>query len=433
MTDPEPKTPTLTFQPTDLNPIEQTLTDTAKKDTQTDAHLIPINNGAFGCIFYPGIQCNGTIETRHYITKIQKQTHVTENEQYISQKIRDHISGYRNYFAPIMKQCPVQITKKYVDDIKKCDLFKEETLLTFQKKQYVSNKIRYLGTRTLKTYLFDIASGKVDPREPRKHSMGIFFWSTLLRTHVRLLDAVRRLLKIDVIHLDIKYGNVMIDPDTRNPVLIDFGISVDHSKLVSSPPTSKDTSSYSTRAFYIYDTYTAWCFDIFLCNYIVHRIRLDKDDSKVSTKEEIESILKEFQYGNSQKYPDQTKTRNDIFSVSIVSSEKIQAFRDRMVSEFASRPWKEIYEQCVQTNYSTWDNYSIATMYLGMLDMLNNNKREAFTQIETASSSASSSSNSSTILDEYMKIIESIVYSPTKTRPGIKETRAQLRRLQKRL
>jgi hypothetical protein len=69
-------------------------------------------------------------------------------------------------------------------------------------------------------------------------------------------------------------------------------------------------------------------------------------------------------------------------------------------------------------------------MYLGMLDMLNNNKREAFTQIETASSS---SSNSSTILDEYMKIIESIVYSPTKTRPGIKETRAQLRRLQKRL
>ena len=416
--------PTLTAQPTDVNPVEKQLSLIAKdkNDTKNDAHMIPINHGAFGCIFYPGIQCDGQLESRHYITKIQKQTHVTENEQYISEQIRKHIPNYRGFFAPIMKQCPVQITKKYVNDIKQCDLFKEETLQTFQKKKYVSNKIRYLGTRTIKSYLFDIASGKIDPREPRRTvPMGVFFWTALFKTHIRLLDALRRLLKINIVHMDIKNGNVMIEPDTYKPILIDFGISIDQSRLVE-----HNNNKYKTQAFYIYDTYTTWCFDIFLCNYIVHKANINRpeDQDKVSTKKEIESILREFQYGSAEKYPEQTKTRNDIFAVALIHPEKIQSFREQMVAEFAERPWKEIYDQCTQTNYQTWDNYGIATMYLSMLDMLNYSKRDAFGIIE-----AVQTAKQTPVLEEYTKIIESIVYSPTNKRPHIYTVRKQLRKL----
>ncbi len=429
----EKHNPTLTQQPTDFNPVEKQLatnenatnektTNEKTTNQKSDEHMIPINHGAFGCIFYPGIQCDGQLETRHYITKIQKQTAVTENEQYISQQIRKHIPNYRSFFAPIMKQCTVQITKKYVDDIKQCDLFKEETLQTFQKKKYVSNKIRYLGTRTIKTYLFDIASGKVDPGEPRKSiPMGVFFWTALLKTHIRLLDAVRRLLKLNVVHMDIKYGNVMVDPDTHNPILIDFGISIDQSRLVE-----PDNHNNQNQAFYIYDTYTTWCFDIFLCNYIVHRININApgNQHKVSTKDEIESIWTEFQYGSVEKHPEQNKTRNDIFTFSLIAQEKIQAFREQMVAEFAGRPWKEIYDQCTQTNYQTWDNYGIATMYLSMLDMLNYSKREAFGILESVQTT-----NKMPILEQYMKIIESIVYSPANARPTIYTVRKQLRKL----
>ena len=424
----EKRNPTLTQQPTDYNPAEKHLSlidvdqtkNNQKNDTKSDAHMIPINHGAFGCIFYPGIQCDGHLETRHYITKIQKQTHVTENEQYISQQIRERIPNYRGFFAPIMKQCPVQITKKYVNDIKQCDLFKEETLQTFQKKKYVSNKIRYLGTRTIKSYLFDIASGKIDPSEPRRTvPMGVFFWTALLKTHIRLLDAVRRLLKINVVHMDIKNGNVMIEPDTHKPILIDFGISIDQSRLVE----HNNNNKTKNQAFYIYDTYTTWCFDIFLCNYIVHKV---SDPDKVSTKEEIESILKEFQYGSAEKYPEQTKTRNDIFTVALIHPEKIQSFREQMVAEFAERPWKEIYDQCTQTNYSTWDNYGVATMYLSMLDMLNYSKRDAFAIIETVQTAKQTPV---LVLEEYMKIIESIVYSPANKRPHIYTIRKKLRKL----
>ena len=52
---------------TDLNPAEKRETGQDKDDS---IHLI--NEGAYGCIFHPGISCRGTKENRNYITKIQK-------------------------------------------------------------------------------------------------------------------------------------------------------------------------------------------------------------------------------------------------------------------------------------------------------------------------------------------------------------------------
>lgn len=93
----EKRTPTITYQPTDVNPVEKTLAmtpetpengdDEYQEDGESESIAL-LNEGAYGCIFYPGIRCDGKIENRRYITKIQKKTHVTDNEYDVSRRIR---------------------------------------------------------------------------------------------------------------------------------------------------------------------------------------------------------------------------------------------------------------------------------------------------------------------------------------------------------
>lgn len=452
------KTPTLINIPSDANPIEKTLTNTPETpetndpedDVDPNAESAVINSGAFGCMFFPGIRCDGKLENKHYITKIQKKTHVTDNEIYISRRIRKKIRGYRNFFAPISKQCRVKMTKKYANDIRKCVLFKKEKDEEIEHEPFVSNKIRFLGNETVKTYLFHIASGKVDPTKPHILPMGELFWNAVLQTHIRLLTGVQLLLSANIIHMDLKYGNIMIEPHSNQPVMIDFGISVDQkalSKAKDSPEQYAGTVhtpsiTSPVNAFYVYDTYTAWCFDIFLCNYIVQVVSKTKSRrnaqseangntntlNSVPTKEELESIMEEFQYGPKPKYAEQDKTRNDIFTTTLISKSVIEQFREKTIATIvsANKSWKEIYHTCIHTQYTTWDNYSIAAMYLGILDILKYSKRDAFEQIETVHNKTGKP-----ILEEYIQIIESAVYSEPTNRPSVKDTMTRLVQLHK--
>jgi serine/threonine protein kinase len=447
------KTPTLINIPIDANPIEKTLTKTPEtpetnEDSETNEDIDPnaesavLNSGAFGCMFFPGIRCDGTLESKKYITKIQKKTHVTDNEIYISRQIRKKIPEFRNFFAPISKQCRVKMTKKYANDIRKCVLFQKETDEEIEKEAFVSNKIRFLGNETVKTYLFNIASGKVDPTKPDIQPMGELFWDAVLQTHIRLLTGVYLLLSAHIVHMDLKYGNIMMEPQTNQPIMIDFGISVDQKELVhslsgedlSSKVTTGSIQTNPRNAFYVYDTYTAWCFDIFLCNYIVQVVGNQTKENanaldSIPTKEELESIISEFQYGATAKYPKQDKTRNDIFTTTLISKSVIEQFREKTVSSIVSsnKTWKEIYVQSIHTLYKTWDNYSIAAMYLGILDILKYSKRDAFEQIETTRNTSSGKP----FLEKYVAIIESVVYSDPLNRPSVKDTMTRLVQLYK--
>jgi serine/threonine protein kinase len=243
--------------------------------------------------------------------------------------------------------------------------------------------------------------------------------------------------------MDLKYGNIMIEPHSNQPIMIDFGISVDQKALSKTKDSleqyagSVQTPPITTpgNAFYVYDTYTAWCFDIFLCNYIVQVVSKQKEPTNgpptntldsVPTKEELESIMAEFQYGPKPKYAEQDKTRNDIFTTTLISKPVIEQFREKTIATIvsANKSWKEIYRECIHTQYTTWDNYSIAAMYLGMLDILKYSKRDAFEQIETVRNTTGKP-----ILEEYIQIIESAVYSDPMNRPSVKDTMTRLVRL----
>jgi len=88
-----------------------------KNPTQEKMNLI--DEGGYGCVYYPGISCNGKKEMPKFITKIQKVNDTFKNEYYISEKIRS-IKGYAKHFAPIIKVCPVKLTKYSTSEIKQC-------------------------------------------------------------------------------------------------------------------------------------------------------------------------------------------------------------------------------------------------------------------------------------------------------------------------
>ncbi len=87
-------------------------------------HLI--NQGTYGCIYHPGINCKGKKENIRYVTKIQKNEKTIKNELNIGEKVRK-IKGYTRIFAPIIKDCNVSISKSYLEEIKKCKPLKIES------------------------------------------------------------------------------------------------------------------------------------------------------------------------------------------------------------------------------------------------------------------------------------------------------------------
>ena len=100
----------------------------------------------------------------------------------------------------------------------------------------------------------------------------------------------------------------------------------------------------------------------------------------------------------------------------------IEQFREKTIANLLSKPaksWNEIYDHSIQSLYKTWDNYSIAVMYLGILDILKYSKRDAFEQIETV---RGETDKSKTILEEYTQILESVIYAVPANRPTVKET-----------
>ena len=79
-----------------------------------------LNEGAYGCVYRPGVQCNGKKMSNKYISKIQKKKGRTENEPIIGKKLKDTIPYYERYFAPAIDSCPVNLSYINQKERNKC-------------------------------------------------------------------------------------------------------------------------------------------------------------------------------------------------------------------------------------------------------------------------------------------------------------------------
>ena len=353
-----------------------------EEPTNDKIHLI--EEGGYGCVFYPGINCQGTKQNPNFITKIQKINNPLKNEIMISEKIRN-IKGYIKYFAPIITTCPVKLTKYNNRELHKCE--KIQNVPKSQIYKYVSSKIRYLGKLNIGDYI-------------KSHSMEDIF-----DTHVYLLKGLNVLNQNGIIHFDIKYNNIMFDKKLKVPIIIDYGLSIYKPYL---------TPNNYTKTFFIFMTYTYWCIDILICNYIFQKIKYERSKTSKITKDELDMIYSTFISGI---YNGETIS-NYLFELEIIPKTSYANFKQKYESYFnkyIGKPWFNLYEELIKFS-STWDNYSLSMVYLIEINNMYQTRRTIYDQNDS-------------VYNDYLKILETIAFSMPDERPTLTETIKQMKKL----
>lgn len=345
-----------------------------------------INQGTYGCIFHPGINCSGKKENVKYLTKIQKNAKTIENEVFVSQLLRT-IPGYARFFAPILKQCPVKIAKQYRDEVSQCKLFEDLDPEQLHKQTYVSNKIRYVGNVNLNDHIMNQVTLSS-------------FWKEVLETHTYLSKALSKLGGKQIVHHDIKYNNIIFDTKLHKPIFIDFGISIHLPSL---------SQNNLRDAFYVFDTYPYWSFDVCVCNYIFRELSFDKAISAKITESELERIFHVFVYGY-EDADDAQKIHNDIFNNSVFPMDSNQLIKDykktifKYYSTFIGQTWYSLYNHYISQNiWKSWDTYSLAVVYLFIIDDYLREHTQVFEQIQ---------SQTQTAFNSYVQLLYTIIFAP---------------------
>jgi serine/threonine protein kinase len=300
-----------------------------------------LSEGAYGCVFRPGIECDGKImQTDDYITKIQKKkrfsrydnSSITEKEVKIGNKIKK-ITNYADFFAPIVESCPISISKmSNQGELKKCELIDNEMTGNKIPEEFDSNKIKYAGKNSLSDYLLSKKS---------------VILKSFIEKQIDILESLQLLYDSGVIHFDLKENNIICKDKTGAPVIIDFGLSIDIDEL--------NTYSMETlgKFFYVYaPDYGPWCIDICVISYIANKLDATRRLEKI-TQPEISNIILEFINTNG--------AINKLLDS--IQKESLKKTLTEYFAPFITKPWKDLVDELLKYKH-TWDNYSLAIIYL---------------------------------------------------------------------
>jgi len=173
-----------------------------------------LSEGAYGCVFMPRVGCDGKqTDDKKYISKIQVYDETANNEIEISKKVNNNIDTVKMMFAPVEETCNIDINKIEDGTKEECNILKKTN------KKYINMKIRFVD----KLIFFDYMKQETD------HNI----FNVFLDNYNYLLVSISKLVDNNIIHMDLKGNNIMMDTGKNIPIIIDFGLSIDMNKLTS--------------------------------------------------------------------------------------------------------------------------------------------------------------------------------------------------------
>ena len=298
-----------------------------------------VNQGTYGCVYRNDIECANKESLAKvskspyaplFVSKVMKADDLSErrvrSEILIGALIKE-MPSYKYHFAPIESHCPIKISQIEHSEIEKCDLF-QNTSIDPDSNLFVSHKVRYVGHHTVEEYLLT----KVDsPRLLQKR---------LLECHIHIQESIIMLGNANIVHYDIKSNNVMYDDMYGVPIVIDFGLSFDSTKI---------SSSYHNEFYAFYEKYPPWCIEIVWISYL---IEVGKDDlKKLIPVMELKASASVF------------VTENPAFR-NIASQSRIDYINRlrRYIDEHSKQTYKEFIDKLIKENAPSWNNYSVTVM-----------------------------------------------------------------------
>ena len=315
----------------------------SKKD---DIQLI--GQGTYGCVYQPNIECfTGNRGSSGFLSKIQRDDNTTRKEIKIGKILYALPKEESNRFAPIIEDCDITVGELTKHNIAKCNmLVKEKSDAKFK-----STKIRYAGNKTLGTFFQSelFKKGKKNKEKAEE------YLRKLCNSHLYLLDSIMILVKNKIVHLDLKYDNVIQNKDAS--VIIDFGLSFD-TKLLNVQEYKKLSRPFGIVA----DYYIPWCIEVIMLSHIGEKMRTK---TSVLNEKDFEITLNDVSYLT--KIFDNYKSKHSLLQSNLLFSEdERKTFTTNMhtwIHSLRGKKWSEIWT-ILSSTYNTWDNYSVAAMYL---------------------------------------------------------------------
>jgi serine/threonine protein kinase len=283
-----------------------------------------LSQGGFGCVFYPGINCDGSSnQDSNIATKVQKRDFNSQNEADIGQLIMN-ISGYDMFFLPVVDECSVNIRKAESKSLQKCEVIKD------LEEEYVAMDIPYIKQTELPKMLQTLSAKDMI--------------LTIVESYRYLLMALDKLINAKIVHFDLKLENVLFKKETTNPRIIDFGISI---------PIDKLDKNNMKDYFYIFaPDYYVWCPEICVISFLLNET--DED----LTSDDIDEITELHTEGNRALDAFSEEFRHNFKELlSMELREYIGVKREKVIETMLS-------------SYETWDNYSLSVMFLRILTLL---------------------------------------------------------------
>jgi len=283
-----------------------------------------IDQGGFGCIFYPGIECDGSISKNpKYISKLHEKNYHVVNEYNIG-KMVTRIPLYEYYFAPILNMCNIDIAKIDKRERDMCRVISKKK----DNSKFVIMKMPYIKNVSLSKY---ITNPNIDKKEIITYIMDSY---KFLLHSLKLLNLNR------IVHFDFKLPNLLIDTKTKNPIVIDFGLSI--------PLNDLGPKTYG-KYFYTYNAnYYIWSVDIHIINYVINvnsTLTYDELVVLVDTNINANHVLDMFSEGFIKKYRELT-----------ISTYK----------KYTNMSAEDIVTELVK-NCNTWDNYALSILFLSLI------------------------------------------------------------------
>ena len=284
-----------------------------------------IDQGGFGCIFYPGLSCTTNFNKKDskLVSKIQLNTFNARNEIYVGSLIKK-IPNYMLYFLPVISACNISLASFNNDMIDKCDIIDQDI------DKYKVLELPYLENISFET-LF------ADSNRSTRH-----LFLTFIETYKYVAIGIGNLIEHNIVHFDIKEQNILYSTKYENPILIDFGISI---------PIKKISNDNLKEYFYVYaPDYYLWPIEVHIINYILHKDKLTLDAIKNTVNKYIDNNVA------FNTLSDEFKKKYSIASINFFS-------------QFIKFDSATIIHKLLEYN-NTWDLYSLSVMYLKFLNKL---------------------------------------------------------------
>jgi len=297
------------------------------------AKPVLLAQGTFGCVYHPGMTCNHEPLDAKYITKIHASNETTaENEIAISKKVQT-IPNYELYFSPILENCEVNLAKVNREEVEKCNFAKDD--INHQKPiTYMSTKIRFIEGNSLLEYVI----------EKQKTNQPATMYSLVLTLYNKLCKSVKKLTEKEIVHFDLRENNMIVSKKGE-PILIDFGISIDFEKI------NKNSKNSLKNIFYAYTTqYKPWCIEIVLICFILHH------KPSQLTNDKIMEIFDEVMEHNG-------------FANKPWLKENFTKYREHFKKHVSTKSAEQLLEHLLST-YKRWDLYSVTILLIQMLEKI---------------------------------------------------------------